>query len=937
MQRSNRRYINIIQHIFVALTWLIIPCTVLAQETLPVTTPDTTFVVSDSTITSRLLQKDSIQVSSSGQSQSAVVKKQKSNQIEDIIHYKANDSIVFFANGTGFLHGTSEITYQKIKLTADFVRVKMDSSILYARGTTDSIGERKGEPVFNEGDDEYSSREITYNLKNGKGFIRQAVTQQGEGYIISDKTKKNDEDILCIAGGKYTTCDNHDHPHFYLSLSKGKVKPGEYVVTGPAHLVIADVPLPVAVPFGFFPFTDKYSSGFLMPSWTDELTRGFGLTNGGWYFAINDFIDLDVKGDIYTKGTWALNGTSTYVKRYKYRGNINISYREDVTGEKDLPNYSKAKNFSVRWSHTRDTKANPYLTFSSSVNFSTSGYNRSNINSYYRPELNSENTKSSSISFNKRFADIPSLNVSGSMLLSQRTKDSTLSISLPNINLSYSRFNPLKRKNAIGKERWYEKISMSYTGTLANSIDNVKEYDLMNSSFSRDWRNGMRHSIPVSANFNLLKYINISPSFNYTERWYGRSINRSWDKETQKEVIDTISGFNRVFDFNMGVSASTKLYGFYIPIRSIFGDKIDRIRHVISPSIGFSYVPDFGDPRWGYYDSYTRSVLNNTTGAYTDTEVTYSHYAGSLYGSPGAGKTGSITFSLGNNVEMKVRNDNDTTGTNAFKKISLIDNLSFNGSYNLAADSMRWSNIGASLRLKLTKTYSLSLSTSFDPYMYGLNASGRPVRINQLRWENGKFPRFMGTSTSYSVNLNNQTFNKWMERISGKEDKKTGQGTSSSKSDTENDADDAMSQDTPTGNQSQDKAQKTMKGDYQKVTIPWNISVSYSVRYGNASTFNTEKMEYDREFFHSLNFSGNISPTPNLRISVNPTFNFETKSFTYVSFNVSRSLHCWSMSANFVPIGPYKSYNIHIRVNSSMLSDLKYDKQSYPANNIVWY
>lgn len=855
-----------------------------------------------------------------------------SDQIEDIISYRANDSIILHNNGTAFLHGQAEINYQSIKLEADFVKVKIDSSLIYAAGTKGEDDEMIGEPIFSEGEAAYNSKELRYNLRTKKGYIKHVVTQEGEGYIISEDTKKSPDNVFSIKGGKYTTCDNHEHPHFYLDISKGKIKPGSYIVTGPAHLVIADVPLPVAIPFGFFPFTDTYSSGILMPSYTDEMTRGFGLTNGGYYFAISDYMDLELKGDIYTKGTWALSGATNYVKRYKYRGNLNVSYREDVTGEKGLPDYNKANNMSIRWSHSQDQKANPNFTFSSSVNFSTSGYNRSNVNSYYRPELNSENTKSSSINFTKRFPRLTSLNLSGGVNVTQRTKDSTINLSLPNLNISYSRFYPLKRKNPVGKERWYEKISMSYSGAFANSIQ-TKENKLLTSSFTRDWRNGMKHSIPVSASFNVLKHINISPSFNYTERWYLRAIEQSWDEDNNRVLNDTTDGFYRVYDFNMGISASTKLYGFYIPMRSLFGDKVDRIRHVITPSLGFSYTPDFGDSMWGYYDSYMRD----------GNEVIYSRFAGSLYGSPGRGTSGSINYSLGNNLEMKVRNDKDTTSNDPFKKISLIDNLSFSGSYNLAADSMRWSMISSSIRLKLSKSYSLSLSTSFDPYLFALNSNGNPVRVNQLRWNHGKFPKFQGTSTSYSYTFNNETFRK----LFGRESKK---GDTSSQDDTtlgddigdENydgqsgDLDDGLG-----GNQNQPKAKaKTVYGDdgYSEVAIPWSLSFNYSIRYGNTNEFDVDKMEYKMDFTHNFSVNGNISLTPKWQISGNATYDFKVKQFTYTSVSVRRDLHCWNMSANIVPFGAYKSYNFHIGVNASMLSDLKYDKRSeYGVNRINWY
>ncbi|MDD3078472.1 MAG: putative LPS assembly protein LptD [Paludibacter sp.] len=880
------------------------------------------------------LKPDSLVQSLKNKADSTLNKNKKSNQIDAEINYTANDSVVFYRNGTGYLHGAADITYKTINLKADFVRVSMDSSLIFARGTTDSIGQKVGEPVFSEDDKSYNSRELTYNLQTKKGFIKQAVTQEGEGYIISQNTKKTEDDVFCMTDGKYTTCDNHDHPDFYLKLTKGKVKPGQYIVAGPAYLVVQDVPLPIAVPFGFFPFTKDYSSGILMPNYADELSRGFGLTNGGYYFAISDYMDLEVRGDVYTKGTWALRGTSTYLKKYKFRGNFGIEYREDVTGEKGDKDATIAKSFKVNWTHSQDAKANPNFTFSSSVNFSTSGYTRNNINYYANPEVNSQNTKYSSVSFSKKFPDISSLSITGGMSVTQRTSDSTVILNLPNLSISYSRFYPFKRKKAVGKEHWYEKIAMSYSGTLSNSVT-AKEDEVLHTNLQRDWKNGMKHSIPVSASFNLLKYINISPSFNYTERWYLQSVDKSWDNSAQTMVIDTLYGFNRVYDFNVGVSASTKLYGFFIPSRKLFGDKIDRIRHVMTPSIGFGYKPDFGDPMWGYYGTYEK-IVNGVS-----SEVQYSHYEGSLYGTPGTGKSGSINFSLGNNVEMKVRNDNDTTGTNAFKKISLIDNFSVSGNYNLAADSMNWSNFAVSLRLKLTKSYSLSLSTSFDPYMYGYNSSGKPIRINELRWNHGQFPSFQGTSTSYSYTLNNDTFKK----LFGKKENEGGKPGNS------NDGQPGDNNTPPEGNNPQDnngspqdqnkenEKSKTqyLEDGYEKVNIPWSISINYSIRYGKTSEFDDKRMDYKLDFTHNLSLSGNISLTKNWKISANSTYDFPSKSFTYTSINVNRNLHCWSMSASIVPFGVYKSYSFHIGVNSSMLADLKYDKQSERTSVVTWY
>ncbi len=851
------------------------------------------------------------------------------------IEYAAQDSIVFWSNGTGFLHGNGDLKYKNITLKADYIRVKMDSSLLYARGTVDSIGDPVGDPVFSEGDSEYDSKEITYNLRTGKGYVKRAVTQQGEGYIVSESTKKTDDDMLTVANAKYTTCDDHDHPHFYLNIKKGKVKPGEHIVSGPANLVVADVPLPIVIPFGFFPFSDQYSSGLLMPTFADELTRGMGLVNGGYYFAFNDYFDMELRGEIYTKGTWGLTASTGYIKRYKFSGSVNVNYREDVTGEKDLPDYEKAKSLRVTWSHTQDAKANPYSTLSASVNFSTAAYNRNNINSYYDPSVNSQNTKSSSINFTQRFARISVLSLSGGMQLTQRTSDSTINLSLPNLSIAVSRIYPLKRKNPVGKERWYEKISLSYSGTLANSIE-TKENQLLTSSFARDWQNGMKHSIPISASFTLFNYITVTPSFTYNERWHTSSFRRYWDDDLNQVVIDTIYGFNRNFDFSGSVSAQTKLYGYYIPIRKIFGDKIDRIRHVLTPSIGFTYHPDFSSPFWGFYDSYLQPDPLGTYPGYST--VTYSKYSGTLYGGPSSGESGSITFSLANNLEMKLRNDKDTTGSEPFKKISLIDNLSFSGSYNMMADSMNLSNISVSLRLKLGSNKTLSLSGSFDPYMYKLDSNGNLYKSGDYTWKYGMFPHFLGTSSSYTLTINNDTFKKLAARLRGdspnsvveEENMQEGEGDIDID---ENEAAITTEQRVPKKERSELDAE-----GYEKLNMPWNINISYSVNYRPSSDFNYNKMRYRMQLSHSLQISYNLNLTSNWSISGNTSFDFEAKQFTQMNVNVTRKLHCWTMTANFVPFGYYKSYNFRIGVNASMLQDLKYEKQStYSSNPVVWY
>jgi hypothetical protein len=903
---------------------------------------DTFGIANDSTINDSTVINEDIKLP-----HDSLPSKRKESMIDAQIDYTAKDSIVFLANGTGFLYGAGNVKYKEISLVSDFIRVKMDSSIIYARGITDTLGIENGKPEFSDGERQFTSKELSYNLKTKRAFVRQAVTQEGEGYIISNYTKMNEDRLLFIQDAKYTTCDDHESPHFYLKISKGKVKTGDFIVAGPSQMYVADMPLPLVVPFGYFPFNKSYSSGLLMPSYADEMQRGLGLIHGGYYFAFNDYVDAELRSEIYTKGTWALSLNSSYLKRYKFRGNVNIEYREDVQGEKDMPDYMKNKSFRVSWSHSQDAKANPYTTFSASVNFSTSGYTRSNVNNYYQPEVNAQNTKSSSISFSKRFPRIPSLNITGAFQISQQTRDSTISMTLPNINISYSSTKPFKRKNAMGNERWYEKITVSYSGTFENSISSVKEREFFKKNLLRDWRNGARHTIPVSATFSLFNYVNITPSASYTERWYTRSVKQSWDTDRQQVVRDTVNGFKRVYDFNLNVSASTKLYGFFVPSQKIFGSKVSMIRHVLTPSIGFQWTPDFGDPMWKYYGSYIRQTPDPAMqGGYREQEVQYSYYEGSLYGAPGRGRSQSLNFSLGNNLEMKLRNDNDTTGKNPYKVVSLIDNFSLSSNYNFVADSMKLSNIAASVRIKFGAFYTLSLSTSFDPYAFAFDGNitdkypkGRPVRVNKFTWTQGKFPRWSGVGTSFSYTLNNDTFKKLFGKDRNRKNKDAqNQDGESDNQDNDSHRSSNIANNNSAGNNS--NAEYDSDG-YQKVNIPWSIGLNYTIGIGPSNLpedFLYDKMRYKNILnVNNLNLSFNISLGKNWNGSTSVYYDLKEKKFTASTFSVRRDLHCWSMSASFVPFGQFRSYNFHIGVNASMLQDLKYDRQTQNRAPIQWF
>jgi len=850
------------------------------------------------------------------------------------VYYTAQDSIVFTANNMGFLYGEADIKYGEMGITGEFITMDMDSSIISSTFGLDSLGEEFGHPVFIEGGTEYEMKGVRYNFETRKAFINNVITQQGEGHIVANEAKKNADNSFYMRNAKYTTCDRHDHPHFYLNLSKAKVRPEKDVVTGPAWLVVADVPLfPIVLPFAFFPFTTTYSSGIIMPSYGDEMNRGFYLQNGGYYLAISDYIDLALTGEIYTKGSWGVGARSNYRKRYKYSGNFNVYYLNTVTGEKELKEvvpeaYSVAKDLRINWTHSQDPKANMYRTLSASVNFSTSRNNHRDLSRLYSREA-SNNTKSSSVNITQRFPDSP-WSLSATMNINQVSRDSTIAATLPNISMNMSRIYPFKKKDAVGEERWYEKISMSYSGEFRNSIT-TNEVKFLQANLVRDWTNGMRHNIPVSATFTLFDFIQVSPSFNYTERWYTGEHRQAWDPVARRHVpVDTIHGFNRVYDYSTSLSAQTKLYGMYTPWK-IFGDKVQAIRHVLSPSISFSYRPDFGDPKYGFYETYS---YRNEYGE--EVEYTYSPYSSMMFGTASRGQSGSIGFDFKNNLEMKIRTDKDSTGV---KKISLIDDLGINFNYNMMADSMKWSNINTNLRLKLTKSYTLSLNMVWDPYLYELDQNNRPTRVDKLRVFSGKgFGKLRSTGTSFSYSLNQDTFK---NLFGGGGSKKEDEGDP----DDENQLpDDGTIGTNPyeTGGRSamfsnDDSMGEFDENGYLKNQLNWNLSFNYSLRYGYGE-FDTDRLEYKGALTHNFGLSGSIQPTKNWNLTFNTDYNFDLKRFTNVNCTLTRNLHCWSMSASFIPIGPYKSYNFTIRANSSMLQDLKYEQRSSPYDRgMDWY
>jgi lipopolysaccharide assembly outer membrane protein LptD (OstA) len=816
------------------------------------------------------------------------------------------------------LYGDAQVSYRDILLTAYYIELNLDSSLTFAKGRIDSTGTEIGLPVFKDPSGEYTMRSIRYNFKTEKAIIEHVVTEQGEGYVVSDRAKKQDDNTYCLKDGKYTTCTNHDHPHFYLNMTKAKVIPGKKIITGPAYLVVEDVILPVAIPFGFVPSSSTYSSGFILPSYGEESSRGFFLREGGYYWAANDFFDLSVTGDIYSNGSWGTQVGTRYKTRYRYSGNFNFQHITNINSEKDLSDYSKSKDMSLTWSHRQDAKANPYRTFSASVNYSTSSFDRNNVGSIINPQLLAQNTKRSSISYSRKWGANSPFNLSVNLLHSQNSSDTTIDLTLPDLTLTMNRIYPFKNKNRLGnKEPWYEKISFSYTGNAKNYIS-TQESELMNSSITQDWKNGMRHSIPVSMNLKLFNYFTVSPSINYTERWYFKSIRKDYDTEAEEIVVsDTIQGFNRVYDYSYSVGTSTKLYTFFKPSRWLFGDNINAVRHVMTPSVSMSYRPDFGDSKFGYYDWLEYYDADQDEVVRTQ----YSIYENALYGVPSSGESGSMGFSLGNTLEMKVKSQKDSTG---FKTIPILESLNFSTSYNFLADSLNLSRISMSGRTKMFGT-SINFGASFDPYTIDTTSTGTPVRINRFLWnDQRKFARLESANLSFGFNFGSKTFQK---KENDKNDPNSGPPDQFPEDPLQEDRDPNLP-----GNEEEPTQMTATKDGYAQFTMPWNISLNYSMNITQGD-FDKEQMAYKRELSADVSLNGSLELTPKWSLTFSSGYNLDEKELSHTNLRITRNLHCWNMSFNLVPVGTYKSYFFTIAVNSSLLKDLKYEKRNSARDN----
>ena len=814
--------------------------------------------------------------------------------LTSIVHYQAEDSISFDVNKRkAQLYKKGMIEYESMELKADEIRVDFNTQMLYAQHVTDSNGKPVGRPFFKEGDAEYMADTIAFNYNTKKGIISGVITQQGEGFLHGSRVKKISDSIMYLNGGQYTTC-NYSHPHFAINFSHSKLITGDKIFTGPAYVTIEDVPTPLVLPFAFFPMKKDRTSGILMPSYGWMNNRGYYLKDGGYYWPINDRVDLSVLGELYTNLSWAAEARSNYYVRYKYKGDVDIRYgitKEGIPG--DSATFSKYSDFKLVWKHDQDAKANPRSRFSANVNLQSRNYNKNttNSNDYFN------STTTSSISYTAQLGG--GFNLAASLRESYNAQTGLINLKLPSVSLSSSTFYPLRRKQVSGSYRWYENISLSYTFSADNNITS-QDSDLFKLSTLNRMQYGIQHSVPLSFSQKVLKYFNWTTSVSYNERWHWSTIRKNFDTVTNRAVIDTVRGFRANRDVGFNSSLSTRIYGMfnfkYGPVRAL--------RHVINPSVSFNYRPDFGDPKFGWWQSYT----DNTGYVHR-----YSIFEQSLYGGPSDGRSGRISFSVGNNLEMKVVDRKDTvTGV---KKITLLENLSFNISYDLAKDSLRWSDLSVSGRTTLFKNMVLNYSGSFSPYY--IDSAGR--KHDQYIWDvqDKLLQKNNSTwSTQFSYSINSSTF---------KPDKKVKPGSK------------------PSGEQIVPPIMQTpfnynpalMLGSYADFSMPWNLSFNYSLSY--VSTYVAAQFNLKKEVIQTLSISGNVDLTPNWKIAVSTGYDFVNKGISYTSLDIYRDLHCWEMRFNWVPFGYYKSWNFQINIKASSLKDVKYTKQQSYQDNQGYY
>ena len=826
----------------------------------------------------------------------------------------AKDSVIEdFSNGKRIIYyyGDVSVSYGNMKLTADYMEYDLATQTLYARGTKDTTGVITGKPVMEQGGKSYEMEEVRYNFETQKARITNMVTQEQDGILHGQNIKMMPDRSINITRGKYTVCDC-EHPHYYLHLTAAKVmtKPSQKTVFGPAYPVIEDVPLPIGLPFGFIPKRPDRATGILFPTFGEEQSRGFFMRDAGLYFVIGDYFDIALTGDIYTLGSWAVDVNSRYKVNYKCNGNFSFSFSNDQTGERGSSDFFQTRNFGVRWSHSQDAKARPGTSFSASVNFSSpsnSKYNSTSVQEALQNQI------SSSISYSKNWNG--KLNLSANILHNQNSRDSSYSFTLPNITFSVSRFYPFKRKNRVGKERFYEKFSLGYNTSLQNRI-NFKASEFNKPGFWDKFQNGMSHNFQIGLpNFTLLKYINITPSISYGMNWFFRKTEKDYNPNTGK--VEDIKGkafgaFGATHNYSGSISMNTRLYGLFN-----FGKhrKLQAIRHVVSPSISASFSPEKGTYFNGWRTlNYT--AIDPKTGEPVEKSLDYNIYAGQLGSVPGKGKTGSLNFSLGNNFEAKVRDLADTTGTGS-KKIKLIDQLNLSTGYNFLADSLKMNNVGITMSTSIFGKLGINANMNFDPYATLVNKenpSGR--RINRFAIQEGQgLLRMTNANVSLSYSISGE----------GKINGNDGSGQAGG------------------GGGVQGAAAHYQRIYYHPITgeyipggwvyytnpnVPWSINMSYSFSYRKSHQFSNGKVIDKHDFTQTLNLNGNVKLTPRLSLNMSTNFDLMALKMSTTQLTATYDLHCFNINVSWIPNGQWESWSFRIQANAAALADLLRFKKS---------
>jgi len=816
----------------------------------------------------------------------------------------AKDSIIEdFSNGKKIIYyyGDVTVTYGNLELKSAYMEYNLDTKTVYAAGVKDTAGILQGKPVMKEGASEYTMETVYYNFDSKKAKITNMITQESEGFLHGNTLKKMPDNSINISKGKYTTCDLK-HPHFYLQLSKAKVvnKPTKTTVFGPAYLVIEDVPTPFALPFGFVPNQTKKASGLLIPTFNEEAARGFGLQGLGYYFVFGDHFDASITADIYSLGSWNLVGESRYKKRYKYDGSLGFNYSKNQVGEKGDADFYSSEDFSVRWSHSQDSKSKPGTSFRASVNFSTPLNNRFNS---YGIQQSLQNQISSSISYSKIFTGTP-FTLSANILHSQNSLDSSYAFTFPNLTLTMNRIFPFKRKGSVGKQRFYEELNFTYNTTLDNKI-NFKSKEFGGPDFMSKFKSGMQHSFSIGLpTFSLLKYITIAPGVSYGMNWYFQTNDKFYNQETNKvetNSTDIFSHFGITQDFSASLSANTALYGQFNFNKY---SKIQAIRHMITPSLSFSYRPELGTPANGY-----RTLSYVDVNGIQHMEE-YNKYEGLIYGYPGKGKTASMGFSIGNNLEAKIKNDKDTTN-GGISKIKLIDNLAIGGSYNFMADSIKLSNISVNMSTIIFGTLGLSANAILDPY--AIDKQGRKINQFNIVKEGGfKLARLMNASLSLSY------------QFSGKGERRGGTSEANNKK--------------PNGMDTQEDERSIynrvyyhpVTGEYipggwiyyLDPSMPWSVNLNYNYSYSKSYQYTNEQLTTLNNHSQTLGISAQVRFSRDLNVNLNTGVDVMKMKLTTTQLGATYDLHCFQISFSWVPSGMWESWSFRINATASALADL---------------